>query len=259
MTDAAAGPGFKSGLTSLVSATRLIFGTPSLWPLAAVPMLLFIALSAVTVGVAFWVVAPFFGSLVGSDEQWYMRLLQHGAMLVSGVIAAGLGVVIALLVTPPLSAPALERIVLVQERRIGAPPRSPLGLIAEFVCGLRAAALAVLITVPVLLALTAIALVVPAISPLTTAAKFLVTSLAVAWNLFDYPLTLRGVRMRQRLQLMRAYPAATLGFGLGFAVLFWIPCAGVALLPVGAAAATELVWRMYRHNPATLRVDTPNQ
>ena len=32
-----------------------------------------------------------------------------------------------------------------------------------------------------------------------------------------------------------------LGFGLTFALIFWVPCCGVALLPVGAAAATRLL------------------
>ena len=60
-------------------------------------------------------------------------------------------------------------------------------------------------------------------------------------SLFDYPLTLRGSGFRARLALLRANPLCFLGFGLTFALVFWLPCCGVLLLPVGVAAATWLL------------------
>jgi CysZ protein len=71
-----------------------------------------------------------------------------------------------------------------------------------------------------------------------------VVALAIAWNLFDYPLTLRGIRARERLDLVRRNWRATLGFGLGFALVFAVPCMAVALLPAAVAGATSLVARM---------------
>jgi uncharacterized protein involved in cysteine biosynthesis len=76
--------------------------------------------------------------------------------------------------------------------------------------------------------------------------KLLLTALLVALGLFDYPLTLRGVPFGERLRLLRQYPAVALGFGGTFALLFWVSCCGVVLLPVGAAAATLVVTEILR-------------
>jgi CysZ protein len=97
--------------------------------------------------------------------------------------------------------------------------------------------------VPAGLLLLVVDFVVPAAAIVTTPLKILVTALMVAWNLIDYPLTLRGMRVRERLALVRLEWRSFLGFGFGFAAAFWIPCCGVILLPVGVVAATRLVSR----------------
>jgi uncharacterized protein involved in cysteine biosynthesis len=140
----------------------------------------------------------------------------------------------------PLSAPALERIVEAVERQLGAPPRVPLGWFRELACGFRSLFGALLLAGPLLVVVWALEVFVPVLAPITIPAHVIVTSLLVAWGLFDYPLTLRGVGFRERLRLVGENFACVLGFGLAFALLFWLPCCGVALLPVGAAAATRL-------------------
>jgi CysZ protein len=93
---------------------------------------------------------------------------------------------------------------------------------------------------PVGVLLFAVEFLFPAAAVVTTPLKFLVTAMMVAWNLVDYPLTLRGMRVRERLALVRVEWLSFLGFGLGFAAAFWIPCCGIVLLPVGVIAATQL-------------------
>ena len=84
--------------------------------------------------------------------------------------------------------------------------------------------------------------------------KIVVASFTLAWNLLDYPLTLRQVRMRDRWRLLARYKLACLGFGAALSLLFWIPCGcQVILLPVGAAGASQLVWQLLRHDPALAR------
>jgi CysZ protein len=83
--------------------------------------------------------------------------------------------------------------------------------------------------------------------------KLLVAAFSLSWNLLDYPLTLRGVRMRDRLRLFRAHKRTTLSFGVGFAVLFWLPCFQVVMLPVGVVAATRLVWQLLDYSPELAR------
>ena len=163
---------------------------------------------------------------------------------VVAVVSVALGVVIAFAVTPPLSGPALEQIVSLVERDVGAPERQPLGVLAEIWCGFRAFAFAAMIALPILFVLWLVKFFFPPASVVTIPCTFVVVSLSLAWNLFDYPLTLRGVRMRERLSLVRAHKRTCLGFGAAFSILFWVPGCGVILLPVGVAAATRLLWRI---------------
>jgi uncharacterized protein involved in cysteine biosynthesis len=67
-------------------------------------------------------------------------------------------------------------------------------------------------------------------------------ALGLAWNLLDYPLTVRGVRARERFALLRQHPAPILGFGLCMAAATCIPGAALLLQPAGVVGATRLAW-----------------
>jgi CysZ protein len=121
------------------------------------------------------------------------------------------------------------------------PPRAPLGLLAELSCGLRAQLTAVAVGGPVLAALWLTTLFAPPLAVVTLPLKYTVTAFLLAWGLLDYPLTLRGMGVVARIQLLRRYWRATLGFGLGFALAFAVPCGAVVLLPAGVAGATQLL------------------
>jgi CysZ protein len=229
--------GFWVGLTSVFRGVYFIFVRPKTWPWASVPVFILITLSALFVWTSVSVVQPWIASRFG--------VAGWGAELVSwlvAVLAAIVGLVIALALTPPLSGPALERIVGIQERELGVPPRPELGILREMWCGLRAQVFAAIFALPILLFLWVIELVFPPAAVVTIPLNFMVVSLSIAWNLFDYPLTLRDVRMRERFSLVMAHKTTCLGFGAAFSIAFWVPCLGILLLPVGVAAATRLVW-----------------
>jgi hypothetical protein len=183
---------------------------------------------------------------------WFVERLPHATSAL-GRFGAGLagygfallfavaGWFVALVLAPPLSAPALESLVGAIEARAGMPPRAPLGFFGELACGVRAFAGATLLTAPCFVVLWAIGVAAPPAGVVTAPLAALVSALLVAWSLFDYPLTLRGVGFRARLELVRANFSCVLGFGAAFALSFWLPCAGVLLLPVGAIAATRLL------------------
>jgi uncharacterized protein involved in cysteine biosynthesis len=69
-------------------------------------------------------------------------------------------------------------------------------------------------------------------------------SLAVAWNLLSYPLTLRGVGARERVRLLSRHAPAVLGFGAAFAAISLVPGAALLLLPAGVVGATRLSERL---------------
>jgi CysZ protein len=195
---------------------------------------------------------PLFEGWFGTPTSWWKKLGAEVISWLGAVLAAVLGILIALALTSPLSGPALERIVALQERELGAPPRTDLGFFAEMWCGLRAQVAAAVFAGPLLVLLAIVDLLFAPAAVVTVPLKLLIAAFALAWNLFDYPLTLRGVRVRQRLRLVKTYKTTLLGFGLSFALLFWLPCLGVVLLPVGVAAATKLLWRILEHDPSAI-------
>jgi uncharacterized protein involved in cysteine biosynthesis len=168
------------------------------------------------------------------------------------LVSIALGALIALALTPPLSGPALEKIVAFRERDLAIPQRPPQSFWLEMWCGLKAQAFAAMLAIPCLTILWVVEVLLPAAAVVTVPLKLLVASLSMAWNLFDYPLTLRGVRMCDRFLLMSRYTRASLGFGAAFAALFFIPCFGILMLPAGVAASTDLVWRLLRSDPSLL-------
>jgi|SRR6188768_936939 len=230
---------FWTGFRVVFAGFRRLARLPKSYPFALVPALIFSVLEVGFVALSWRVLSPWVRAALAGNN----ALQNFGASALSWLSIAVGGVVgwfIAALLTPVLSAPALERIVGLVEADLGAPPRRSLGTLGEFACGLRAAALGVALFVPPVIALSLLELALPLVAVVTTPLKLGLGALGVSWNLLDYPLTLRGIGARTRVAFVRAHAASFLGFGVAFALSFWLPCCGILLLPVGVAAATEL-------------------
>lgn len=233
-------PGFAQGFASLFEAIGLFARTRELWPWAVIPSLVLFVLEGVFVGLGVFVARPWLIELLPEATNTYGRIGSDIAGFGFAALIAVIGWFVALILAGPLSAPALERIVDVVERQLGAAPRPQIGFLREMFCGFRAVLGALAITLPLLGLFWLAKILFPPLVVLTLPLHGALSALLVAWGLFDYPLTLRGVGFRERLRLMRANFSAALGFGVAFSLLFWVPCCGVALLPLGAAAATRL-------------------
>lgn len=243
-------PGFWTGLTALGRAFRFLLHTPASWPAALVPAAVLSLLLSLALYVA---LGPVRGLIAGdSPGDSLADLGRDVASWAVAVLAGLIGVVIALGLTPVISSPALERLILRHEASRGVPARAPLGFFPELWCGLRAQAAAVVIAGPIVIALWLVEFFFPPAAVVTLPLGFVATSLGLAWNLLDYPLTLRGVRLRERLRFVASHKGATLGFGLGYAALSLVPCCGLLMLPVGAVAASDLLWSILEQEPDAL-------
>ncbi len=243
--------GFWRGFSSLFAGLRSLLGAPGAWPFALVPVVIFFLLEAGFVTFSWLVVKPWVDEAVTSAGwlEWLGEWQQTTAGLaawVSLVLTAVLGWLVSAFFVPPLSSPALERLVAMTEAELGAPQRAPLGVLAELWCGVRSSLMATAITLPLIFGLWLLALLVPPAAIVATPLKLLLGALGIAWSLFDYPMTLRGIGVRQRLSFVKRHAAPVLGFGVAFALVFWLPCCGVLLLPVGVIAATRLFWEIER-------------
>jgi len=236
---------FWRGFVAPFGAARQLLGLPRAWPLLLVPVVMFVLLEAAVVGISWHYLQPWLsgklsgGSSVSELGAWAVSWLSVG-------LAVALGWLLSALLAPALSAPVLERVVGIIEQDLAVPARAPLGFLAEFWCGFRSLLMSSAVTVPLLVALTLLEMVAPPAAVVATPLKLILASLGVAWGLFDYPLTLRGIGARERFAFMRRHFSAVLGFGAAFSLVFWLPCFGIVMLPVGVAAATRLYWEIQR-------------
>lgn len=237
--------GFWRGFSGLFGALGTLTRLSAAWPYALVPALVFGLLEAGFVVLSWRFLQPWVDAQLTGGTSLH-RIGAEAASWASVALVAVLGWLVSAFLAPPLSAPALERIVGLVERDLGAPARAPLGFLAELGCGLRSLLLSSAIIVPVVVLLTLLELVVAPLAVVTTPLKLFIGALGVAWGLFDYPLTLRGIGARQRLAFMRQNLGVVLGFGAAFTLLFWLPCCGILMLPVGVTAATRLLWDIER-------------
>ena len=235
--------GFLNGFAAPFGAMRTLLGMPRSWPFALVPALVFLLLEAAFVGLSWEFLKPWAATQAGSAS-WVPHWLGSSAGVLSVLLAAACGWFAAALLAPALSAPALERLVGQVETQLAAPPREPLGFFAELGCGVRSLLLGLGLTLPLVVGLTLLEIFVPPLATVTTPLKLLLGALGVAWGLFDYPLTLRGVRASERARFMLQHFSVVLGFGIAFTLVFWLPCFGILMLPVGVVAATRLYWQI---------------
>lgn len=221
-----------------------------LWPAAATPVLVLLGL---LIPLVWWSIGSFgpwlSASLFGETSTWYEEGARVLVRWLSSVLAALLGFWLALLLAPVLSAPALEHLVRARESELGAGSRPRHSLWFELRCGLEAQLGGLLLAAPLWLLYWLVGLALPGAALLLLPLQALPLALGLAWNLLDYPLTLRGIRVRKRWTLLRQSPGPVLGFGFALAALTLIPGAALLLLPAGVVGATELIWRLLPDDP----------
>lgn len=238
---------FFSGFFAIARGVSFLWRTPAAWGLAAVPMAVCLLLSMASIAgsvhfipqllAAVW---PGLGDTLGSFGAGFVRFI---AIL----IAALIGLYVAAFITPLLSAPALDHLVSVRERALGAPQRPAAGFLREVSCALQAQLVAIGVFSPILLILTILEWALPPAAVATLPLKFLVLAVLLAWSLLDYPLSLRGAALATRVRLMRSGAARVLGFGTALALVFMVPLFPLLLLPAAVAAAAEIALELEQH------------
>lgn len=236
---------FADGVRAFWGGVGFVVSTPGVWLAATVPMAMAVVLLVGAGALGLWGVEAVATSLAGSSELglWALRV-------VLGLVAIVLSLLASLSLSQPLSGWALDKIVRRQEGAIGAArlaaggpapsewPEQP--RLAQMGLALGVNLLALAVGVPVLAVLTAIGFFFPVAVFVTVPLKVLVAALLVAWDFLDYPLSLRGLGIADRLAWIGRRFVAVLGFGLSAALVLLLPCVGLLVLPMGVAGAARL-------------------
>jgi CysZ protein len=242
-------PGFVDGVGALFGGFRFVIMTPSVWPLAIVPV---VVASVLTAGVS-WAalqsllpaIAGLFGPRLGLLAAVVQVLVAALALLAAAIVGFGLA--------QPLSGPALNRIVRRVEADLGAPAWPASGLAEDMGRALHSLAIAYAVGLPILGVLWIVTILVPPASVVTFPLKLLVLALLIAWDLCDYPLSVHGIPVGARVSFAGRNLRALVGFGLGLGLLSLVPCLMVLVLPAGVAGAARLTRRIELFEASTKR------
>jgi CysZ protein len=231
--------GFVDGLIAPIRGLRWLASTPRTWPLAAVPVLALVGIFA-TVGTGF-------GFAFRDALLPRLRAAIDAPILVA---LAGLVVAIALLIfatlialtlAQPLSGPALDRLCELHAHGLGAAPPAKTPFHVGLARSLRVTLVGLAFGLPAIALLSLVGLLVPPAAIVTVPAKVAIGALLLAWDLLDYPLSMRGSGVRARFAWISRNKGAVLGLGLASVALGFVPCAGLLFLPAGVVGATGLV------------------
>jgi CysZ protein len=237
-------PGFWQGLRALPDGLRFVMRERKCWGPTVVPCGVVILLAVPLLWFAIGELGPWLAHwLLPDASTWYAAGTRFLVRWLSSAIAAYLALWVAVLSAPALSSPALEYLVRLREADLGVPDRPRLGFWLELRCALEAQLGAIALCVPLWFAGWVAGLIFPG-ALLLLPLQIAPAALGLAWNLLDYPLTLRGVRLRQRWQLLRRHPRPVFGFAACLGAIACIPGAALLLLPAGVVGAAQLSWQL---------------
>ena len=233
---------FFSGVKAVFGGLGFVVSTPSAWGWASIPVLvatvIFGGLGALTIWLGtdlahrlLWDAGDGTGTVVAI---WALRVLFWAVGLV-------VAFVVAMSLAQPISGFALERIARKQETALGGRTWPDQPFVASTIRSLQVSLTALLVGLPILALLAVITFLVPPIAVVTVPLKFVVTGVLAAYDLLDYPLSIRGQGVSARVAFMKAHFSAVLGFGCAVAALLLIPGFGLFLLPFGVAGAARMV------------------
>jgi len=207
-------------------------------------MLVAIVLAALSTWAAIAFVPELIGMLFGAPGGT-MAAIGIGVLKVLATIAAILvGMLVSLGLAQPLSGPALEALVRRQESELGAPPRPPTSYWLDMWRSLKSVLIGYSVGLPLLAICFVVSFLFPPAAVVTTPLQVVITAFMIAWDLCDYPLTVQGLRVGQRIRVVARNWVSVLGFSLALALCSFVPCLLFVFLPAGVAGATRLMWNV---------------
>lgn len=234
--------GFLSGVKAVFGGLGFVVTTPSAWGWAAIPVVVATILFAGTGALAVWGGTELSHRLLWDPGDGTWTLVGIWALRVAlWAVGLVLAFVLAMTLAQPLSGFALEAIARKQEVKLGGRTWPDQPFVTGAVRSLKVSLTALALGLPILAVLAVLTFVVPPIAVVTVPLKFVVTGVLAAYDLLDYPMSVRGRGVRDRVAFMRANFSAVLGFGCAVAALLLIPGFGLLLLPIGAAGAARMV------------------
>ncbi|MBW2453830.1 MAG: EI24 domain-containing protein [Deltaproteobacteria bacterium] len=249
-------PTFVTGLRCLFGGIGWLVTHPNAWALAAVPLIIgIVATAALAFGSIGWV-PDLIADLIGPTTSTWAGVGVVVLKILATALALVVGCLLAFAVAQPLAGPALEGLVRQQERDLGAPTREPTSWVRDIGRALLSVVVGYGFGLPAILLLVLISLFVPVAAIIAVPLELLVAACTIAWDLCDFPMSVRGVPIGERVRTIASHGGAVLGFSLGLALAGLVPCLLFFLLPAGVVGATRLMWEVERWERAQPELDS---
>jgi CysZ protein len=188
----------------------------------------------------FWSAPPI------GDDLWsdILRGLRSFLGFVITALALAFGVIAALFVSQVAAAPFHEALShAVELIRCGTSPDASTlaALIRDALRSIQMALAKLVLYVALMLPLWIGSVLVPGVGAIVASgAGFAITVAFVALDHLDWAASRHGLRVRERIGLLRAHPAPLAGFGLSVWALLFVPVVNLALMPAAVAGGTLL-------------------
>lgn len=228
-------PGFFEGVRCFFGGFALLARAPGALALALVPIGAAFVISAGFLSLMLLFVPGWVDQWIGTVG-WWVPIVKVVALATFSVIS----VLLALTLAQPASGPALEAIVRRVERQLGLPEQPSSPFVTEIVRSAGSAMIGLTGAVVSFLGLFLMGLI-PGAVVVTVPLQFIAMAFCIGWDVCDYPLSVRGIPLGERIRFIFSNARAILGFSLGIAICALVPCGFLLILPVGVAGATALV------------------
>lgn len=233
--------GMGDGLRAFGGGIGFIISTPPVWGYALVPALMMLLLATIFSALGLWGASWATDAIMGRELGTWGQVGSWALYILLCLLALLLAILLALSLAQPLSGFALEAIAHAQEHALTGRKTPPPSFLASMWSNVKVVLVALVVGMPILILLFAIEIVFPPAALVVIPLKLLVCGWLLAWDFIDYPLSIHGHGIRNRLKWVGRNFGAFTVFGLVWSMLLIVPGMVLLILPMGIAGATRLV------------------
>lgn len=233
--------GMSEGMSAFAGGIGFIVSSPSVWGYAVVPALMMLLLATIFSALGLWGASWATDAIMGRELGTWGQVGSWALYILLCLLALLLAILLALSLAQPLSGFALEAIAHAQEYELTGRKTPAPSYLASMWSNIKVVLVALVLGTPILILLFAIEIAFPPAALVVIPLKFLVCGWLLAWDFIDYPLSIHGHGIRNRMNwVFRNFGAFTV-FGLVWSMLLIVPGMVLLILPMGVAGATRLV------------------
>ena len=230
---------FFGGLQTTFSSVKFMVKNPVLWPKAAIPAIINLAVFVMTVVLLFWNIDWFilpepspggFTYYILIVLWWIYRVLLYPLLL---AVAYFLTLILAGIVASPFNDALSEQ---AEELMMGQAVPSETGWKALVVGGARGVATSAATGIPRAIIVLILG-IIPGIGPILAA---IVGAFFIAVGYTDYAFERRRYSLRRKIQTLLKHKQMSLGFGVGANLLLLIPLLNFLCMPIAVIGGTAL-------------------